>query len=137
MSPARRRLCAGTLALLPPGVVVPAYDRAGLRPGILHLGLGAFHRAHQAVYTDRALALSGGDWGILGVCMRGDAAARQLLPQDLLYSVRSRGVAEDRLQIVGALTGIVVAPAEPGATIAPRTSARQRHGSAIPHCNRL
>jgi fructuronate reductase len=47
--------------------------------------------------------------------MRGDAAARQLLPQDLLYSVRSRGVAEDRLQIVGALTGIVVAPGEPGA----------------------
>lgn len=109
------RLTQGNLAALPPQVLTPGYDRAQLRAGILHLGLGAFHRAHQAVYTDTALQASGGDWGIVGVCMRSDSAARQLRPQDLLYTVWSRGLEEDRLQVVGSLTGVIVAPEEPEA----------------------
>ncbi len=46
------RLCAATLATLPPSIARPAYDRSRLQPGIVHLGIGAFHRAHQAVYVD-------------------------------------------------------------------------------------
>ena len=56
-----------------PNVTVPQYSRADLAPGIVHLGLGAFHRAHAAVYTDRAIADvdGGGDkrWGIVGVSL--------------------------------------------------------------------
>ncbi|MFV8817498.1 mannitol dehydrogenase family protein [Haliea sp. E17] len=109
------RLSTESLADLADKVITPAYDRAALRPGILHLGLGAFHRAHQAVYTDTALRLGGGDWGIIGVCMRGDSVARQLRPQDLLYSVWSRGGDGDQLRVIGALTGVIVAPEEPAA----------------------
>jgi len=57
-----------TLADLPPAIVRPAFDPARVGVGIVHLGLGAFHRAHQAVYTDDVLA---GDsrWGICGVSL--------------------------------------------------------------------
>src|SRR6202008_2635166 len=48
----------------------PAYDPAGHGHGIVHLGIGAFHRAHQADYTDVALAAAGGDWRILGASLR-------------------------------------------------------------------
>ncbi len=109
------RLSTESLAALADDVTTPGYDRSVVRPGILHLGLGAFHRAHQAVYTDTALRLGGGDWGIVGVCMRGDSVARQLRPQDLLYSVWSRGADEDQLRVIGALTSVIVAPDEPAA----------------------
>ena len=48
-------------------VARPQYDPSALGAGIVHLGVGAFHRAHQAVYTDSALAMHGGDWRIAGV----------------------------------------------------------------------
>ncbi len=107
------RLDATTLERLPPEVERPRYDRGRLRAGILHLGLGAFHRAHQAVYTEAALNSAGGDWGIVGVCMRSDRLARQLGPQDRLYSVWSRDATRERLQVVGALTRVIEAPREP------------------------
>lgn len=114
MTQPEQRLGRQQLAALPAGVITPGYDRARVHPGILHLGLGAFHRAHQAVYTEEAMAIGGGDWGIVGVCMRGDSVARQLLPQDLLYSVWSRGAGEDQLRVVGALTQVLVAPEAAG-----------------------
>jgi fructuronate reductase len=88
---------------LPPEVTRFDYDRAAQSIGIVHFGLGAFHRAHQAWYTD--LAMSGGarGWGIAGVSLRSDAVARQLAPQDGLYSVTERGSAGDATRIVGAL----------------------------------
>lgn len=107
------RLDTTTLESLPPGIERPAYDRGRLRAGILHLGLGAFHRAHQAVYTEALLQSGVDDWGIVGVCMRGDTVARQLRPQDGLYSVWSRGATAERLQVIGALTRVIVAPGEP------------------------
>ena len=55
--------------------------------GIVHLGIGAFHRAHQAVYTAEAIERAGGDWGILGVAQRRPAAVDALVPQDGLFSV--------------------------------------------------
>lgn len=109
------RLHTTTLGRLRPGIEQPGYDRARLRAGILHLGLGAFHRAHQAVYTEASLKASAGDWGIVGVCMRGDTVGRQLRPQDLLYSVWSRGATEERVQVIGALIRVILAPEEPEA----------------------
>ena len=55
----------------------PGYDPACHGVGIVHLGLGAFHKAHQAALTDLALAATGGDWRILGVSLRSGRAARK------------------------------------------------------------
>jgi hypothetical protein len=62
------RLSLQTLALAAPGVRRPAYDPAALKVGVVHLGVGAFHRAHQAVFTEDAVEAAGGDWGITGRC---------------------------------------------------------------------
>ena len=71
---------------MPAAVARPAYDPAGVTVGILHLGLGAFHRAHQAVYTDDVL---GGDprWGICGVSLKTPRAIEPLAAQDGLYTL--------------------------------------------------
>ena len=61
------RLTLASLASIPADVAKPGYDPAGVKVGVLHLGLGAFHRAHQAVYTDDILAADP-RWGICGVC---------------------------------------------------------------------
>ncbi|GAB3273516.1 mannitol dehydrogenase family protein [Parahaliea aestuarii] len=106
------RLSANTTDQLPATVEHFGYDRTRLRHGILHLGVGAFHRAHQAVYTDTAIALSGGDWGIVGASLRSDSVARQLNPQDGLYTVRSEDANGQQLRLIGALQQVLVASQE-------------------------
>lgn len=84
------RLC---LARLPrvPAQWHPSPDPRDLTLGIVHLGIGAFHRAHQAVYTQRAMALSGEtSWASCGVTQRSASVAEALGPQDCLYSVLER-----------------------------------------------
>jgi len=61
--------------------------QAAPAPGIVHLGLGNFHRAHQAVYTDAAVAAHGGDWGITGISSRSSAIPDAMHAQDMLYTV--------------------------------------------------
>jgi fructuronate reductase len=95
------RLSASTA--LAPHVAAPGYDRALLKPGILHIGLGAFHRAHQAVYTDAALGAEFGDWGIVGVSLRSVDIVHDLAAQDGLYSVVARSAAGDLAQVVGSV----------------------------------
>ena len=57
------------------------------RVGIVHLGIGNFHRAHQALYTEEAMLAAGGDWGICGVTLQGDVSKRDaLMAQQGLYS---------------------------------------------------
>ena len=58
------RLNTSTVSQLSTQIRRPSYERGALQSGIVHLGLGAFHRAHQAFYTDLAITDSGGDWGI-------------------------------------------------------------------------
>lgn len=106
-----KRLHPSTLGELNAAVRRPTYDRAGLRAGIVHLGLGAFHRAHQAVYTDEAIARSGGDWGIIGVSLRSADVSTQLLEQDCLYSVLSEDATGVEVRIVGAVREVLVASA--------------------------
>jgi hypothetical protein len=77
------RLSAAALKSLPVDVAAPQYDRAGLTPGIVHLGIGAFHRAHMAVYVDSLLA-SHPDWGIVGASLRRPDTRDALAPQDFL-----------------------------------------------------
>lgn len=83
------------------GLRPPAYDVPDLRTGIVHLGLGAFHRAHQAVYTEDGLR--GENWGICAYTQRSDAAARALAPQDGLYTLIERGTDPAPPRVVGVL----------------------------------
>jgi fructuronate reductase len=80
---------------------VPAFDRAELRPGIVHIGLGAFHRAHQAVYTQRALASSFGPWGIVAVNLRSPEPVEALAAQDGLYTVLVGEREGDTAEVIG------------------------------------
>ena len=102
---------------LPAAVRQPRYRRTDHGIGIVHLGIGAFHRAHQAVYTEAALERSGGDWRTLGVSLRSPDVAQALNPQDGLYTllVRDEGVTEAR--IIGNLAGVLFAPQESEALI--------------------
>jgi len=79
--------------------------------GIVHIGAGAFHRAHQAVYTDDALAKSGGDWRILGVSLRSAETANALKAQNGLYNlvVRSDQADAPEFRVIGAMAGIMTA----------------------------
>jgi fructuronate reductase len=106
------RLSQSASASLPPSVARPDYDRSRLRRGIVHLGLGAFHRAHQAVYTDVAMAAGDLRWGIAGVSLRGKAVAEALLPQDLYYCVLERDGERANARLIGALRAVLHAPSQ-------------------------
>jgi len=111
------RLCNATLGRLRPQVVRPAYQRQALAVGIVHLGLGAFHRAHQAVYTEAAIVQGRPGWGIAGVSLRSAATATALNPQDGLYCLAVRDGTDERLRVIGALRRVLVAGAETRALI--------------------
>ena len=81
------RLTAESLARLPADVARPRYDLASVRVGIVHLGVGAFHRAHQAAYVDDRLAAGETDWAICGASLRSPDTADALGPQDGLYTL--------------------------------------------------
>ena len=112
------RLSSSTLGRLPAGVARPSYDRAAVATGIVHLGIGAFHRAHQAVYTEAVLAAGDRRWGILGASLRSADTRDALAPQDGLYTVAVRGPVGEALQVVGAVRDVVVAPEDPRALVA-------------------
>ena len=117
------RLSNATLAGLPAAVERPGYDRATVRTGVVHLGIGAFHRAHQAVVFDDALRSGDLRWGVLGVSLRSPGVRDQLNPQNGLYSVVVRAGASDRTRIIGAVQGVLVAPEDPAAVVAAMASA--------------
>jgi mannitol 2-dehydrogenase len=92
------------------GVAVPRYQREALEARILHLGVGGFHRAHMAVYTDEAAA-AGGDWGIRGVGLL-DADRRMadtLGEQNCLYTVIERDGDGSRPRVVGSIVDFAFA----------------------------
>ncbi len=111
------RLSNETLAQIPAGFSTPQYERQALGTGIVHLGIGAFHRCHMAVYTDDVLAGHGGDWRIVGVSMRGDTIQRQLNPQDGLYTVSVKDSSQTKERIVGSIANVLFAPRESGKVI--------------------
>ncbi len=104
------RLAVKTLGRLDPRIAVPRTDRAAQRPGILHIGLGNFHRAHQAIAIDDLMAEGQAlDWAILGAgVMPSDAAMRRdLQGQDWLYTVVEQDAAQEAVRVVGAMAGFV------------------------------
>ncbi len=111
------RLSPETLAMVPATVARPHYDRAAQLPGFVHFGVGAFHRAHQAVYTDAAMGAGDRDWAIIGVSPRSAAIADALNPQSGLYSVREKSPAGDTTRIVGAIRQVIVASRSPAEVI--------------------
>ena len=118
-----RRLHPAHLGALPSHVARPRYARAALRAGIVHLGVGAFQRAHLAAATEAALHADADlRWGITGVSLRSAATAEALQPQQGLYTlalrdVDARGEAREVLRVIGALPHLLVAPHDPGAVL--------------------
>src|SRR5947209_5955635 len=112
-----QRLCAATLQRLPLHVARPRYDRAAVTPGIVHLGIGAFQRAHQAMYTEAVLNAGDLRWGIVGASLRSPAVRDALTPQDGLYTLAVRGAEAERLQVIGAIRNVLVAPEDPQALL--------------------
>jgi fructuronate reductase len=111
------RLHPSLLGSLNPQVRRPDYDRSAHGVGVVHLGVGAFHRAHQALYLDDVLARTGGDWRILGVSCRGTSVRDQLRPQDCLYTVCERSGEAAQMRLVASIADVWVAGENPGAVI--------------------
>ena len=105
----RGRLGAGLLPRLPHDVRPPAFDPAELKCGIVHLGIGAFHRAHQAVFTQDAIENNGGDWGIVGASLQRPDVPNALTAQDCLYTAESLGAAA-RYRVMGVMRQALFAP---------------------------
>lgn len=96
---------------------MPAYDRARLSPGVVHMSVGSFHRSHQAVYFDALAARGVLDWGIVGVSHRRRDSFAALRAQDGLYTVVVRGPERDEARIVGAHQRVLHTPEQPGAVL--------------------
>ncbi|TBZ34452.1 mannitol dehydrogenase family protein [Rhizobium leguminosarum bv. viciae] len=102
-----------TLSGLAPTAKLPAYDRNQLKSGILHLGPGAFFRAHFAPFTDAALATSGGDWGIEVASLRTADVADHLNEQNGLYTMLIRDTSGTVAQVIGPILRAHVATRDP------------------------
>lgn len=117
-------LCNDSLSTLPAAVERPHYERARLRPRIVHLGIGNFHRAHQAFYTDAALQSARAreddtqlDWGICGVSLRRPDMRDKLAPQDWLYTLEVRDNEDRRQRVIGSVIEVLVGPEDPAAVV--------------------
>lgn len=105
-----QRLSMRSLGQLPDNVARFSYDRNALRPGIVHLGIGAFHRAHQAVIVEDCLGRGETGWGIIGASLRSPETADALKPQDGLYALSVRDASGEQLRIIGAVQDVISAP---------------------------
>ena len=111
------QLSALTLASLPADIHTPTYDRRRHAPGVVHLGLGAFHRAHQAMVFDHLLTTGDTRWGVHGIGMTRPDLVNQLRSQDGLYAVRVADGQGVKWQVPGALWRLNVAATERDAVV--------------------
>lgn len=117
LEPELQRLNSLTLAKVPAAITVPKYDRSAVSAGIVHLGTGNFHRAHQAVYCEKLLNQGATTWGITGVSLRSATIRDKLAPQDFLYTQATLGESTS-YRVIGAIQGLLVAPEDPQAVVA-------------------
>lgn len=88
------------------GIPAMDYDRSTVTPGIVHLGIGAFHRAHMAAYVDSLLAKNP-SWGIIGASLRRPDTRDALAPQDFLYTLAIRDASGTRPRIIGSILDVL------------------------------
>ncbi len=118
MSPPR--LTEASLHSARSGTIIPTYDRAATRFGIVHIGPGAFHRAHQAFYVDTLLH-SDKRWAISALSLKSTTLRDALAPQQGLYTLVELGAAP-RARVIGAIREQLVGPADADAAFARLTS---------------
>ena len=123
------QLSAANLNLLGPDIQLPGYDRQKVGQSIMHVGVGGFHRAHQALYTDDLLR-QGGDssWGYCGVgLLKHDARIRDVMrSQDCLYTLVERSLEGDKARIIGSIVNFLFAPDDPQKVIEQMASPQTR-----------
>jgi fructuronate reductase len=113
------RLSIDSASMFPPEDAARfSYNRNAQQVGIVHFGIGAFHRAHQAWYTDAAMNAGDSNWMITGVSLRSAEVAEQMNPQQGLYTVTERGPEGAATRLIGAVREVLVAPHETEAVIA-------------------
>lgn len=113
-----QKLSIDQLHLLPSEVKTPRYKVAERGTGIVHIGIGNFHRAHQALYTEAVLNNTDEAWRIIAVSLRSAGVRDQLLRQDNLYTIAECEGDSMALQVIGAIAKVLVAPEDPAAVIA-------------------
>lgn len=110
-----------SLATFSSEVLVPRYDRSLVSQSVVHIGVGGFHRAHQAMYTEKLLNLGQGfEWGICGVGLRAEDRVMRdaLVSQDYLYTLCELSDTDDSaVQVVGAIGDFLLAEESPNALI--------------------
>jgi len=115
------KLNTKNLSLLPKEVSIPAYDRSEIKTGIVHIGVGGFHRAHQAFYTDQVLERQNvKDWGICGIALL-DTDRKifdTLVDQDGLYALMVTGSDGTlNVRVIGSIIEYLFAPENPEAVL--------------------
>jgi mannitol 2-dehydrogenase len=123
------QLTPESLDRLDPRVRIPRYDRTALRTGVVHIGVGAFHRAHQEVYLDSVAAVGDTVWGVCGVSVLAQdrPAHDAALAQQGLYTLVTTSPDGTReAQVVGSLVRYLFAPDDPGAVLAALTDPKTR-----------
>jgi fructuronate reductase len=119
---AMKRLSLASLPDLPPSVERPGYDPSAITTGIVHLGVGAFHRGQMAPYTDAVMSAGDRRWGIAGASLRATDTRDALKPQDFLYTLATLSSEGESLKVIGAIRNIIVAPEDPATLIQAMTS---------------
>lgn len=113
-----KRLNAETLPLAPAGVRRPGYDRTKTRIGFAHIGIGAFHRCHQAEYTEDALEAGADDRAEIGINIRPPSIEEQLAPQDGLYTRLLVEGDKAEARVIGSIRRVLDAGREPEKAVA-------------------
>ena len=121
-----RPLADWTLPVHARRVAVPGYDRSALIPSVVHIGVGGFHRAHQAVYFDDLARAGDTGWGIVGVSLRRPDIRDCLAPQDCLFTVVERDARRESARIIGSIVRCLCAPEDPEAVLAALADPRTR-----------
>ena len=107
------RLGSATLARLPQAIERPGYDREKVEVGVVHIGPGAFHRAHQAVVLDDILRRGDLRWGVTGLSLRSPTLRDALQPQDGLYTLAVSQAGETRRRVIGSIREVIALDASP------------------------
>eukprot|EP00931_Biecheleriopsis_adriatica_P049995 TRINITY_DN2892_c0_g1_i4.p1 TRINITY_DN2892_c0_g1~~TRINITY_DN2892_c0_g1_i4.p1 ORF type:complete len:635 (-),score=154.38 TRINITY_DN2892_c0_g1_i4:184-2088(-) len=114
------KLCKANLESFGKDVLLPKYKQEEVTPGIVHIGVGNFHRAHQCVFVDDSLSLPGhSSWGYKGVgLMPGDSKMRDVLKeQDMLYTLWQKGVSSEKVRVMACHSDFILAPEDPESAV--------------------